>query len=115
MNSKQKNQLFSNDTCNLNDDNKSAKENTDNRLYETPTNIKNVSPKHEDFKREIVTQQSKARKDFNNKIENKQVKTGEEINELNLFQLIYLLRYLLEKLKNHAQNLNLTMTTKRSL
>ena len=115
MNNKQKNQLFSNDTCNLNDDNKSAKENTDNRLYETPTNIKNVSPKHEDFKREIVTQQSKARKDFNNKIEKEQVKIGEEINELNHFQLIYLLRYLLEKLKNHAQNLNLTMTTKRSL
>ena len=115
MNNKQKNQLFSNDTCNLNDDNKSAKENTDNRLYETATNIKNVSPKHEDFKREIVTQQSKARKDFNNKIEKEQVKIGEEINELNHFQLIYLLRYLLEKLKNHAQNLNLTMTTKRSL
>ena len=115
MNSKQKNQLFSNDTCNLNDDNKSAKENTDNRLYETPTIIKNVSPKHEDFKREIVTQQSKARKEFNNKIEKEQIKAAEEINELNLFQLIYLLKHLLEKFKKHAQNLNLTMTTKRSL
>ena len=38
-----KNQLFSNDTCNSNDDNKTATENTDNGLYEIPTNIKNVS------------------------------------------------------------------------
>ena len=30
-------------------------------LYEIPTNIKNISPKHEDFKREIFTQQSKHR------------------------------------------------------
>ena len=54
MNNKQKNQLFSNDTCNLNDDNKSAKENTDNRLYETPTNIKNVSPKHEVLREKLL-------------------------------------------------------------
>ena len=31
--------------------------------------MKNFSPKHEDFKREIVTQQSKAQQDFDNKIE----------------------------------------------
>ena len=74
-----KNQLFSNDTCNSNDDNKAATENTDNEI---PTNIKDVSPKHEDFKREIVTQQSKAQKDFSNKIEKEQTKITEEINEL---------------------------------
>ena len=77
-----KNQLFSNDTCNSNDDNKTATENTDNGLYEIPTNIKNVSPKHEVFKREIVTQQSKVQKDFNNKIEKEQIKITEEVNEL---------------------------------
>ena len=78
----EKNQPFSNDTCNLNDDHKTTTENTDNELYEIPTNIKNVSSKHEDFKREIVTQQSKAQKDFNNKIEKEQIKITEEVNEL---------------------------------
>ena len=77
-----KNQVFSNDTCNSNDYNKTATENTDNGLYEIPINIKNVSPRHEDFKREIVTQQSQAQKDFNNKIEKEQIKITEEINEL---------------------------------
>ena len=51
------------------------------RVSEIPK-IKNVSPKHEDFKREIVTQQSEAQKDFNNKIEKEQIKITEEINEL---------------------------------
>ena len=56
----EKNQLFSNDTCNSNDDNKTARENTDNNgLYETATDIKNASPKHGNFRGEIVTQQSK--------------------------------------------------------
>ena len=51
-----KNQLFSNGAYNWNDDNKTAIENTGSRLLlEIPTNIKNVSPKHEGFKREIVT------------------------------------------------------------
>ena len=50
--------------------------------YRNYQNIKNVSPKHEDFKREIVTQQSKAQKDFNNKIEKEQIKMIDEINEL---------------------------------
>ena len=77
-----KNQLFSNDTWNSNDDNKTAIENTDNGLYEIPTDIKNVSAKHEDFKREIVTQQSKVQKYFNNKIEKEQIKITEEVNEL---------------------------------
>ena len=77
-----KNQLFSNDTCNSNDDNKATTENTNNGLYEIPTNIKNVSPKYEDFKRDIVTQQNKARKDFNKKIEKEQIKITEQINEL---------------------------------
>ena len=77
-----KNQLFSNDTWNSNDGNKTAIENTDNGLYEIPTNIKNVSAKHEDFKREIVTQQSKVQKYFNNKIEKEQIKITEEVNEL---------------------------------
>ena len=45
------NQLFSNDTCNSNDDKKTATESTDNGLHEIPTNIKNVPHKHEDFKR----------------------------------------------------------------
>ena len=53
----------------MNDGNKTATENTDNGLYEIPTNVKNVSPKHEDFERQIATRQSKAQKDFNNKIE----------------------------------------------
>ena len=66
----------------MNDDNKTTTENTDSGLYKIPTNIKNVSPKHEDFKRETVTQQSKAQKDFNNKIEKEQIKIIEEINEL---------------------------------
>ena len=66
----------------MNDDNKTATENTDNGLYEIPTNVKNVSPKHEDFKRQIATRQSKAQKDFNNKIEKEQIKITEEINEL---------------------------------
>ena len=66
----------------MNDDHKTTTENTDNELYEIPTNIKNVSSKHEDFKREIVTQQSKAQKDFNNKIEKEQIKITEEVNEL---------------------------------
>ena len=74
--------LFSNDTRILNDDNKTATENRDNGLYEIPTNIKNVSPKHEDFKREIVSQQSKAQKDFNSKVEKEQIKITEKINEL---------------------------------
>ena len=65
----------------MNDDNKTT-ENRDSGLYKIPTNIKNVSPKHEDFKRETVTQQSKAQKDFNNKIEKEQIKIIEEINEL---------------------------------
>ena len=77
-----KNQLFSNDTCNSNDDNKTATENTDNGLYEIPTNTKSVSPKHEDFKREIINEQSKAQKDFNNKIEKEQIKITEDINGL---------------------------------
>ena len=77
-----KNQLFSNNTCNSNDDNKTATENTDNGLYEIPTNTKSVSPKHEGFKREIINEQSKAQKDFNNKIEKEQIKITEEINEL---------------------------------
>ena len=38
------NQLFWNDTYNSNDDNKTITENTDNVLYDIPTNIKNVSP-----------------------------------------------------------------------
>ena len=73
-----------NDTYNLNDNNKTATENKDNGLYEIPTNIKNASPKHEDSKREIVTQQSKEQKDFNNKIKKKakQMKIKEKINEL---------------------------------
>ena len=83
-----KNQLFSNDTCNSNDDNKTATENADNVLYEIPTYKKNASSKHKDFKREIVTQQSKAQKVFNYKIEQikitekEPIKTTEEINEL---------------------------------
>ena len=75
-----KNQLFSKDTCNSNDDNKTATENAGNGLYEIPTYKKNASSKHKDFKREIVTQQSKAQKVFNNKIE--QIKITEDINEL---------------------------------
>ena len=71
-----------NDTRILNDDSKTATENRDIGLYEIPTNIKNVSPKHEDFKGEIVSQQYKAQKDFNNKIEKEQIKITEEINEL---------------------------------
>ena len=59
MNNKQ---LFLDETCNSNDDNKTATENTGNMLYEIPTNIENISPKHEDFKREIFTQQSKHRR-----------------------------------------------------
>ena len=68
----------------MNDNNKTATENKDNGLYEIPTNIKNASPKHEDSKREIVTQQSKEQKDFNNKIKKKakQMKITEKINEL---------------------------------
>ena len=77
-----KNQLFSSDMRNSNDYNKTATENTDNGLYEIPINIKNVSSRHEDFKREIVTQQPKAQKEFNNKIEKEQIKIAEEINEL---------------------------------
>ena len=60
----------------MNDNNKTATENKGNGLYEIPTNIKNASPKHEDSKREIVTQQSKEQKDFNNKIKKKS-KTNE--------------------------------------
>ena len=71
-----------NDTRILNDGNKTATENRDNESYEIPTNIKNVSPKHEDFKGEIVSQQSKAQKDFNNKIEKEQIKMTEKIYEL---------------------------------
>ena len=68
----------------MNNNNKTATENKDNGLYEIPTNIKNASPKHEDSKREIVTQQSKEQKDFNNKIKKKakQMKIKEKINEL---------------------------------
>lgn len=55
-----KNQLFSNNTCNSNNDNKTTTGHTDNRLSKIPTDINNVSPKHEGFKREIVTQQFKA-------------------------------------------------------
>ena len=73
-----KNQLFSNNTCNSNDDNKTATENTDNGLSEIPTNIKNVSPKHEDFK----NRSTEAQKDFNNKIGKGQIKITEEVNEL---------------------------------
>ena len=78
----EKNQLFSTDTCNSNDDNKTATENKDNRLSKIPTNTNNVSSKHENFKRDIVTRQSKAQKDFNNKIEKEQIRITEEINEL---------------------------------
>ena len=48
------------------------KQNTDKGLSKIPTDIKNVSLKLEDFKREIVTQQSKAQKDLNSKIEKEQ-------------------------------------------
>ena len=41
---------------------------THNGLSKIPSNIKNVSPKHEDFKREVLTQQSKAQKNFNNNL-----------------------------------------------
>ena len=61
---------------------KQTTENTDNRLSEIPTNIKNVSPKHENFKKEIVTQQSKPQKDLYNKIEKEQIQITEEMNEL---------------------------------
>ena len=83
-----KNQLFSNDTCNSNDDNKTATENAGNGLYEIPTYKKNASSKHKDFKREVVTQQSKAQKVFSNKIEQikitekESIKITEDINEL---------------------------------
>ena len=61
-----------NDTCSSNDG-----------LPKIPTNVKNVSPKRENFKREIVTQQFKVQKDLNNNNEkNKQTKITEEINEL---------------------------------
>ena len=47
-----------------------------NRTYKKRVirNTNNVSPKHKGFKREIVTQQSKAQKDLNNKIEKEQKK-----------------------------------------
>ena len=67
------------------------------------------------LREKLLLNNPKHERNFNNKIEKEQIKTAEEINELNLFQLIYLLKHLLEKFKKHAQNLNLTMTTKRSL
>ena len=76
-----KNQLSGSDTCNSNDDNQATTENRDNGLSKTPANIKNETPRHDDFKREIVTQQSKA-ENFDNKIEKEQTKMTEEINEL---------------------------------
>ena len=91
----------------MNDDNKTATENTDNGLYEIPTNIKNVSPKHEVFKREIVTQQSKVQKDFNNKIEKEQIKITEEINELK--------ETFAREIKKHVHNLNLTLWQQRGV
>ena len=66
----------------MNNGNKTRTENTDSRLYQIPTNIKDVSPKYENFKREVVTQQSKSLKDFNNKTEKEQIRITEEINEL---------------------------------
>ena len=57
-----KNQLFLNNTCNLKGYNKTATENTDNGLSEIPTGTKNISPKHENFKREFVTNNLKHRR-----------------------------------------------------
>ena len=86
---------------------KTTTENTDNGLSVIPTNINNLSPKHENFKTEIVTQQSKAQKDFKNKIEKEQIKITEEMNELK--------DTFAREIKKHVQNLNLTITTKRGL
>ena len=88
----------------MNDDNKTTTENTDSGLYKIPTNIKNVSPKHEDFKRETVTQQSKAQKDFNNKIEKEQIKITEEINELKETYAREIKKKICSELKSYYDN-----------
>ena len=46
---------------------------------------KRASRQTEDFTREIITQQSKTQKEFNNKIEKEQANISEEINQLKLF------------------------------
>lgn len=48
-------------------------QNTDNGLSKIPADIKNALHKHEDFRREIVTQQPNAQKDFNNKVRKEQI------------------------------------------
>ena len=70
------------DACNSNVDSKTTTESTNNGVSKITTNIKNVSPKHDDFKRDIVAQQSKAQKGHNNKIEKEQIKITEELIEL---------------------------------
>ena len=51
-------------------------------------------------KREIVTEQSKEQKNFNNKIKKEQIKITAEIANGK--------RHLIEKFKKHVRNLNLT-------
>ena len=72
-----KNQLFSNDTCNSNDDNKTATENTDNGLYEIPTNIKNVSHPDMRISREkLLLNNPKHRRTLITKLKKKTNKTN---------------------------------------
>ena len=72
-------------TCNLNNGNKRASKSTGNGLSGIPTNIKNVTPKHENFKKEIFTQQFKAQKDFGRKNEKEQISYGDKLTERDLF------------------------------
>ena len=72
-----KNQLFSSDTCNSNDDNKTATENTDNGLYEIPTNIKNVSHPDMRISREkLLLNNPKHRRTLITKLKKKTNKTN---------------------------------------
>ena len=62
-------------------DNKTITENVNNNPTTTSQVNKDPTIK-EDFKRQIVTQSSKNQREFNNKIEQEQIKLTEEINEI---------------------------------
>ena len=76
MNNKQRISFFRT-TCNSNDDNKTATENTDNGLYEIPTNIKNVSHPDMRISREkLLLNNPKHRRTLITKLKKKTNKTN---------------------------------------
>ena len=74
----------------------------ENQFQRTPVIIKNYTSRP-DFKREIVTHQSKSQKVFNDKIEKEQLKLSEELNKIR--------EKLNQKFQDDLKQLNEKLTT----